>query len=445
MPRESLSEDLGSLRIDAARRDRGRQQRNIPRWVWFVAAGIAVLLIAWGAVTAIRTTPVEAARVVSMEVNEPSAVLVASGYVVAHHKIQLSSKVMGRVAWIGVEKGDVVQKDQVLVRLEADEYKAAADQAQGNLAAAESRLLQLQTGSRPQEIERARAQADDARANLTNATLYWQRSQGLAKDGVISRQDLDRAQAVFDQAKAQLEAAEKQHELVKIGPRREEIETARGLVQQARGQLDYAKTQLVATEIRAPVRGTILDRLVEKGEMVTTSFVGDRGAKSSVVNIADLNDLLVELDISQNDFARVQMKQKCTITADAYPDKRYPGEVFQIAPEANRQKATVQVKVRVLNPDGLLRPEMNAKVNFHNAAGGVVKSTELLVPRSAVFQTDGKSAVMVVEKNRAIVKAVTLGDAAGDSVRITSGLTGAELVVVSQPGNLVNGQRIRVK
>src|SRR5258706_1872396 len=136
MPRESLSEDLDSLRIDSARRDRNNHPSHIPRWVWYVAATIAVLLIVWGVVTAVRTTPVEAARVVSLEMSEPSAVLVASGYVVAHHKIQLSSKVMGRVAWIGVEKGDVVQKDQVLVRLEQDEYKAALEQAQGNLTAA---------------------------------------------------------------------------------------------------------------------------------------------------------------------------------------------------------------------------------------------------------------------------------------------------------------------
>lgn len=443
MPRETLSEDLGSLRIQ--REPRSGVPRNTPRWVWYIAGTLALALIAWMAVTALRTPTVEAAKVVSLEVREPASVLVAGGYVVAHYKIQLSSKIMGKVAWIGVEKGDVVEKDQVVVRLEQPEYQAAYDQAKGNLAAAEAQLLRLEHGSLPQEIARARAQADDARANLTNARLQFERAEGLAKGGVISSQELDRARAAFDQAKAQLEAAEKSSELVKIGPRQEEIANARGLVLQARGQLDYAKTQLDATEIRSPVHGTILDRLVEKGEMVTTSFVGDRGAKSSVVNVADLNDLLVELDINQSDFARVQMKQKCTITGDAYPDKHYQGEVFQMAPEANRQKATVQVKVKVLNPDGLLRPEMNAKVSFHTAGGGDVKGTELLVPRAAVFQNEGKSAVMSIENGRVVLKTVTLGDATGDRVRITSGLTGNEQVVISQPGTLISGQRVRVK
>ena len=135
-------------------------------------------------------------------------------------------------------------------------------------------------------------------------------------------------------------------DLVKIGPRKEQIDAVPGQIEQAQGTVAYAETQLSNTVIRAPVTGTILERAVEKGEFVTTSFVGDRGAKGYVVSLADLNDLQVELDINQNDFAKLGPKQKGIVTTDAYPDRKYEGYIYEISPEANRQKATVQVKVK---------------------------------------------------------------------------------------------------
>ena len=443
MPRDSLTQNLETLRIDHDRR--AGDSPRLPRFVGYVMVALILGLVVWLVAAFSRAPVVAVARVVALETREPSAVLVAGGYVVAHHKIQLSSKVVGKVAWIGVEKGDVVEQGQVLVRLENNEYRAAVEQAAGNLAAAEARLRQLEAGSRPQEIEHARAQAEEAHANLLNAQLQLGRAEGLARDGVLSTRELDNARATFEMARAQAEAADKQYELVQLGPRGEEIDFARGQVEQARGALNYARTQLEATQIRSPIRGTVLERLVEHGEMVTTMFVGERGAKSSVVTLADLNDLQVELDINQNDFARIQPRQACTVVADAYPDHRYRCVVDEIAPEANRQKATVQVKVKVLGPDGRLRPEMNARVSFHAPGGGQVKGMELLVPRAAIFQAAEKPAVMAVENSRAVLKTVTLGEAAGDSVRITTGLTGNESVVVSNPGSLKNGQRVRVR
>jgi RND family efflux transporter MFP subunit len=443
MPRESLHENLEALRIDHSHRS--VEGPPVPKWIWWALAVMVVALLSWGLSSVWAATPVSVARPVVMEVSEAAAVLVAGGYVVAHHKIQLSSKVIGKVAWIGVEKGDTVQQGQVLVRLEDQEYRAALEQARGNLASAEARLRQLETGSRPEEIERARAQAAEAAANLENARLNWQRIEGLFKEGVASVQERDNARAAHDMARAQNDAAHKNYELVRLGPRREEIDFARGQVEQARGALNFAQTQLESTEIRAPVGGTILERLVEKGEMVTTSFVGERGAKSSVVSIADLNDLQVELDINQQDFARIKSQQKCLAVPDAYPDRKYNCAVDEIAPEANRQKATVQVKVKILNPDGLLRPEMNAKVSFLEEGGGAVKSTQMMVPRGAVFQAEGRSAVLVVENQRAVRKAVSLGDYTGDNVRVLSGLTGSETLIVSNPAALRDGQRVRVR
>jgi HlyD family secretion protein len=349
------------------------------------------------------------------------------------------------VAWIGVEKGDRVKKDQVLVRLDNTEYRAQVEQVRGALQAAAARLAQLQTGSRPEEIQQARARTDETEANLRNAQTNFDRAQGLGRDGVVSKQELDRARDQLDMARAQAEQARKNHELVRQGPRREEIDQARALVEQARGALRYYETMLDATEIRSPIDGTVLERLVETGEMVTTMFVGETGAKSSVVSLADLNDLQVEVDISQTEFARVSLGQPCAVVPDAFPDRRYRAVVAEIAPQANRQKATVQVKVQVKNPDAYLRPEMNARVSFEDPRAGQASVRQLLAPRSALFQAEGKSAVMAVENGRAVVKPVTAGEEMGGSVRIASGLSGDETVVVGNPAALKSGQRLRVK
>jgi len=440
---DSLSKELESLRIERDRRPGPR--RGLPGWAWkllvaAVAVGAAGLL--WlGA----GPQAVEVARVTAIETKEAVTVLVAGGYVVAHHKIQLGSKVVGRVAWIGVEKGDRVKKDQVLVRLDNTEYRAQVEQARGALEAAAARLAQLQTGSRPEEIQQARARVDETEANLRNAQTNYDRTRGLDRDGVVSKQELDRARDQLDMARAQAEQARKNYELVRQGPRREEIDQGRALLEQARGALRYYETMLDATEIRSPIDGTVLERLVETGEMVTTMFVGETGAKSSVVSLADLNDLQVEVDISQTEFARVSLSQPCAVVPDAFPDRRYRAVVAEIAPQANRQKATVQVKVQVKNPDAYLRPEMNARVSFEDPRAGQASVRQLLAPRSALFQAEGKSAVMAVENGRAVVKPVTAGEEMGGSVRIASGLSGDETVVVGNPAALKSGQRVRVK
>jgi len=442
--KNTLSQELESLRIERDRRPGPR--RRLPGWAWkllvaVVAVGAAGLL--WRGAS---PQAVDVARLTTaVEIKEAATVLVAGGYVVAHHKIQLGSKVVGRVAWIGVEKGDRVKKDQVLVRLDDTEYRAQVEQARGAFQAAAARLAQLQTGSRPEEIQQARARADEAEANLRNAQTNYDRTRGLDRDGVVSKQEMDRARDQLDMARAQAEQARKNYELVRQGPRREEIDQGRAQVEQARGALRFYETQLDATQIRSPIDGTVLERLVESGEMVTTMFVGERGAKSSVVSLADLNDLQVEVDISQTEFARVSLGQPCAVVPDAFPDQRYRAVVAEIAPEANRQKATVQVKVQVKNPDAYLRPEMNARVSFEDPRAGQAGVRHLMAPRSALFQADGKSAVMAVENGRAVVKPVTVGEEMGGSVRITSGLSSDETVVVGNPAALKSGQRVRIK
>jgi HlyD family secretion protein len=371
-----------------------------------------------------------------------SVALNATGYVVAAHKIQVASKVVGRVAWIGVDKGDLVREGQVIVRLEDEEYRAQLEQARGQMASLQARLAEAENGSRPEEIAVAQANVEQARAELENARVSMERTRGLHKDGVLARQALDDAEAQFKARQARVNSLVKTFELVRIGPRKEQIDSMRGQVQQARGAVSFYETQLSNTVIKAPVTGTILEREVERGEFVTTSFVGDRGAKGFVVSLADLNDLRVELDISQNDFNKLRMKQRALITVDAWPSKRWEGFIDEMSPEANRQKATVQVKVKVANPDEFLRPEMNASVAF------VAEKTEAAASAQAAYapasaMKAGK--VFVVVNGKAVERAVKTGGVTPQGIRVDEGLIGGEDVVLNPPAELKNGMKVKVK
>jgi RND family efflux transporter MFP subunit len=450
-----MEAELKSLRID---RSRKRSTQPSPWATGWILGGIALILLSaagiygYGLLT--RATDVEVMRVRVASAGDAArsgdVILNATGYIVAAHKIELAAKVVGKVAWIGVEKADMVKKDQELVRLEDDEYRAQVQQAKGALANLEASLARAINGSRPEEIAKAKADLDNAKANEVNAKVTLDRTKKLVEEGVLSKQSLDDGQAKYDGAVAQTIAFYRTYDLAKLGPRKEDIDAARGLVEQARGQLALAETQLQNTVIRAPVTGTILERNVEKGEFVTTGFVGDKGAKGYVVSIADLNDLKVEIDVNQNDFAKLGPRQKGIVTTDAFPDRKYEGAIDEVSPEANRQKATVQVKVKILHPDQYLRPEMNASVAFVSEAKpverGSIAKPSIVVPMSAVRS----GSVFVIAGGRAVKRAVKTGATStlaggAQGVHIEDGLIGGEDLIVSPPVDLKDGDRVKPK
>jgi HlyD family secretion protein len=271
--------------------------------------------------------------------------------------------------------------------------------------------------------------------------------QQLLKDQVMSQQTYDDAKARYDTQAARVASIEKTFELVRIGPRKEQIAQAKGDIERARGEMAFAETQLANTIIRAPISGTILERIVEKGEFVTTGFVGDRGAKGYVVSMADLNDLQVELDINQTDFARLGPRQRGRIRTDAYRDRNYQGFIEEIAPEANRQKATVQVKVKVENPDGNLRPDMNASVDFladpQSVAGAGKPSAApmIVVPASAIRS----GTVFVYLNGKALKRTVKAGASTSQGIRIEEGLIGGEELINNPPAELKDGDKVKIK
>lgn len=241
------------------------------------------------------------------------AVLTVSGYVIPRERIEISPRFQGTVKWIGVKKGDEVKQGEVLVRLEDEEYQARVKEAKGRLAVAE--------------------------ANLANARINFQRQQDLFARKVANEQDRDEAQRA-------LRAGEAEHVA-------------------AQGSLELAETYLGWCTIRAPITGTILEKLVNPNELVVPqSFGSSSGPSTAFLAMADLNDLQVEIDLNEADTPKVKLGQKCRVSPEAYADKVYEGVVAEIAPEANRAKGTLQIKVQVQNPDRFLTPELTAKVDF---------------------------------------------------------------------------------
>ena len=447
---DDLNKRLRSLKIDRGPAPSPSGNARAPK---LLLVGIAALLalLALGYVflfSSTRTISVAQVRVDSGAASSGESVLSASGYVVAHHKIAVGAKVMGRVAWIGVEKGDTVQEGQVLVRLEDSEFRAQVNQAKANLAAAQARLDRLRTGSRPEEKLKDKAAVLQAEANLKNAEAEYQRTEALFRAGVSSKAEFDRALAQRDSALAMVQAARQSSAMTDIGPRKEEIRAAEAEVQQMRAALDYANTQLAATEIKAPVSGTVLERIVERGEMVSPSAFGGSGARTSVVDLADLTDLQVELDISQTDFGRLKSSQRAEIIPEAYPNLKFTGFIAEIAPEANRAKSTVQVKVKVENPNEQLRPEMNARVNFLADQAPATENRSVgrvLVPKVAVVKKDNSSFVFVVKGNRVEQRTIRTGEESGDAYVVLDGLSGNESVDVAEVDNLHDGDRVKVQ
>ena len=373
-----------------------------------------------------------------------SVVLTATGYIIPHHRIEANSKVTGRVAWIGVEKGDQVKEGQVLVRLEDQEFKAQYDQARGAADSARAQLEQLEHGSRPEEVEQAANNLSEARATEVNDKINLDRTKSLFDQGVVSKQSLDDASAKYEASQQRVHSLEQSHTLAKIGPRAEEIARAKGALTQAEGQAAYQKSLLDATVIRAPITGTILERSVEKGELLTGQFAS---AARPVFALANLNDIQADLDISQDDFAKLTPHQKAIVTVDAFPDLKWDGAIAEVSPEANRQKATIEVKVQILNPDSHLRPEMNTTVRFvadENKAPTTQQSLGAVVPSAAIRDADGNKYVLIVFQGKAMKRDVKVLSQRSAGA-LVSGLNGGESVITTAPEGLKDGDKIKIK
>ncbi len=446
MATPDLNVELSRLRID--KNQKRPPRRHLGR---FIFAVVVLAALAGGYYWTTHRSAVVAVKVAPAEKEEGSAegiaVLTAGGYVIPREKIEISSKIIGQVKKVYVERGDKVKAGDVILRLDDAEYVAQVRQAEAQLASASAQLARLRAGSRPQEKAAARAAVASAKATLVDAQLDLKRMEELLAQSAVSRQQLDKARAAHDVAKAAYDSTLKNAELVEIGPRKEEIDAAEAALQEASAALAYAKTQLDYTVITAPISGTILEKLAEEGELVTNiNFGGTRGAKSSTVSMADLSDLQVEIDLNENDLGKVHLKQKCRIRLDSAPDTAFAGEVEEIAPEADRQKATVQVKVKLIDPADFVRPEVNARVTFLvEHPGGRREGPLVWAPRAAVAESEDGPVVFVASGEIAVARKVRTGIEGERGLEIVAGLAGGESLIVEPLDKVSDGARIRVE
>jgi RND family efflux transporter MFP subunit len=335
------------------------------------------------------------------------AVLNASGYVVAQRKAAVSSKSTGRLAFLGVEEGSRLKKGEVLATLENEDLVAARDQAAAQIKEAQAGLAQAQ-------------------AELHDSNLQHDRFKTLVAKDLVARQDYDTAMARRDKAVAGVAAA------------RARINTSQASLANAQAALEYSY-------IRSPFDGVVLTKYAEVGEVVAP-FGAAVNARAAVVTMADLNSLMVEADVAESNLDRVKPAQPCEITLDAIPDKRFPGQVHMIVPTADRAKATVLTKVKFLESDDRILPEMSAKVAFLSRpleAGE--RRARLALSKAAVVTRDSRAYAFLLDGNHVKLTPLTLGPEMGDVVEIDKGLKEGDKVVLKPPASLQDGSRVKVK
>jgi RND family efflux transporter MFP subunit len=339
----------------------------------------------------------------------------ANGYVVARIRASVSAKIPGRLASLAVDGGSKVQKGEVIARLENADYAAAVSEAEANLASARAQVAEA-VADRDQSAREARRVAQ----------IHGQSPE------LVSAQEVEAAQARADQAAARAGSAEAR-------------------VAAAAAALRYARATLENTYIRAPFSGTVLRKEAEVGEVVAPS-VGGGLTRGAVVTMADLSSLEVEVDVNEAYIARVTHGQRAKITLDAYPDTSFRGSVRQVVPTADRQRATVQVKVSILDRDPRILPEMGARVDFLTSDSGAASTgtpaaaagpPRFRLPAAAVREAGGRSVVWLVREGRLQAREVEAGPVSGGFREVARGLSGGEVVVTGGVENPKEGMRVK--
>lgn len=356
----------------------------------------------WAMIAAPRgdTAPISEIRFLTVSKSsnvQPPAVLTATGKIVSDHTVEVATKVSGQIIELSFEQGDHVEKDQILARLEDVNYRARRDEA----AAVLTRV----------------------QANLAFQKVNYARVASLHQGKIAPPIELADARRGLDEASATVAAA--------------------------RAALDFAQKALDDTVVQAPIAGVILTRNVEVGDFVAAEGGLGANANSRFAVIADMTKLRVEVDISELDIARIHRDMSCVITPDAYKDRRYDGHVMWLDPGANYSKATVQVKVRVENPDDYLRVEGSSQVVFLEDQPPVDRSVDdrssIWIPASACVldPSDPSARVFVWTQGRLREARVTIGRRHGDQVEVTSGLTAGQTIAAERLNELRDGQTIQ--
>lgn len=392
---DRLRADLASLRIEREPkpvRGKGPRGRTRSSRTAVIVVAVAVVLLAGWWLLRSSAVPVEVAYATTVNASrlEAAPVLSGSGYVVTGDRyVSIGVRVPGRIDRYFIEEGQSVRQGDPLVQLDDRDYRAA--------------------------VGRAEASLELARANLELADAELRRGEQLMQAGVISQQELDVL--------------------------RNKAEVARASIAQLEAELASARVNLEYTTLRAPMDGVVLAKLKEVGEIaVPGGFAGS----GDLVRIANLSDMRAEVDVNEADLDRVRMGGAARVTPDAYPDRHYAARVVKLYPQVDRQKGTLKVEVKILEPDDKLLPDMSARVTFLGeppTTDAAAEQKVVLVPAAALRRDNEGSFVWRVADGRLQRTAVETAGDVGDRVRVVSGLAGGEAVVIGD-AELSEGQRV---
>jgi len=406
------TDDLSALKIE-----REPLRTGGSRWVTWVAL-LVILATAgfagWRWFTRERPIEVEVSTVTERAAGTQASVLNASGYVTARRRATVSSKVTGKVIEVNVEEGMEVREGQVLARLDDSTLQAAL------------RLYRAQ-------LEAAKRQIPESDVRLAQARVQLQRQERLRKEGLNTPNDIDNAKAEVDSLVARIESAQEQ---VKV----------------AESQIAMQQTAIDDTVIRAPFSGVAISKDAQVGEMISPVSAGGGFTRTGICTVVDMRSLEIEVDVNESYINRVRAAQPVTAVLDAYPEWQIPANVIAVVPTADRQKATVLVRIGFKQLDARILPDMGVKVTFlREADTGTAAASQLaaqsvtLVPQAAVKTDSGTTFVFLVNGQTVERRAVKIGGTDGDRVEVLAGLKGGDRVVVAAQPDLVAGKEIVVK
>jgi RND family efflux transporter MFP subunit len=392
--------------LDELRIDRSGASRT-PQWFGQIAVAL-VLLVGVAGLIWWFSGP-QPAEVRTVMVQDPSSgrdetLLNASGYVTARREATVSSKVTGKVKEVLIEEGSQVEEGQVLARLDSANVEKNLNLAQA-------------------QLESSRKALEETKVNLRQAERELSRFTRLADEAIASQSELDTAEASANALRARLD-----RQLADVAV--------------AEQQLALRKQELEDTVIRAPFSGVVTSKNAQPGEMISPMSAGGGFTRTGICTIVDMDSLEIEVDVNESYINRVKAGQPVEATLDAYPDWRIPSKVIAIIPTADRQKATVKVRVGFDQLDPRILPEMSVKVAFQSTGKSSPARQNITIPLAALHRNDGHDIVWVVRDGQVERRAVTVGSRRDSNAAIAAGLTGGERIVVEGPGNLTEGDPV---
>jgi RND family efflux transporter MFP subunit len=418
-PPNIMKPDLASLRISDTKRTNSPSRR---RWIWIALAVIAIALLG-AAASAFRNRKVEVeVAPATRPATGPAGVLNASGYVTPRQRATIAAKITGRVTGVFFDEGTRVTDGQLLATLDDSDVRRALDSAKADRDSSQAAIL-------------------DYEVQLKNAEIELHRNQQLVKEGVQTQQALDTASMTADSLRAKIALAKQQ------------VVGAEARIREQQQAVDNCT-------IRAPFAGIVVSKDAQVGEMVSPVSAGGGFTRTGIATIVDLHSNEFEVDVSESYIARVSNNQAVNAVLDAYPDWTIPAKVRTVIPTADRQKATVKVRISITEPDHVhpfdpakdprILPDMSVKVTFlENEAKPGTKQEKsravALVPQKAIHQDNASKFVFVLKGDAVERRAVTTGENRGSDVEILAGIQPDAIVVVNSPDTLHDGQSVQVQ